>query len=256
MGRRQGPSEERRTAILEAAEAVFIERGYSGASIREIARRAGVSSALLYWYFPNKADLFAATITRRAETYGLVSFAPAVFDQPPAVFLPRLARAYMSMVFLPEQAGISKLLLREADQLPEVLGRLRGLIINRLLTPLSTYFARQRVLGRVVDVAPEYLAQAFMGMFVTYFLRRALLQDPALAAWSQDEYVEAAVWTFLRGVLCDRSGLPPPPAGHPPREPEAPPPSAPPAMPRRAAHITLDEGEDEPREPAGPRPAE
>ncbi|HEX6605470.1 MAG TPA: helix-turn-helix domain-containing protein, partial [Chloroflexia bacterium] len=90
MGRRQGPSEERRAAILQAAEAVFTEAGYTGASIREIARRAEVSSALLYWFFPNKAKLFAAVLLAKVDAQGVLEFPPAIFAIPPQEFLPRL----------------------------------------------------------------------------------------------------------------------------------------------------------------------
>lgn len=43
------------------------EVGYSHATIREIARMAGVTSASLYNYFPNKSELIKATIAARAE---------------------------------------------------------------------------------------------------------------------------------------------------------------------------------------------
>ena len=51
------PPEERRDEILEAAREVFAERGYQKASMREIARRAGITQAALYYHFENKEDL-------------------------------------------------------------------------------------------------------------------------------------------------------------------------------------------------------
>ena len=44
--------------ILEAATGEFAERGYDGARIEAIARRAGVNKALLYYYFPSKGELY------------------------------------------------------------------------------------------------------------------------------------------------------------------------------------------------------
>ncbi|QNG43962.1 TetR/AcrR family transcriptional regulator [Sphingobium yanoikuyae] len=52
----------RRAAILEAAFAAFSERGYSGATLREIAARAGVSHGLLKQHFGSKEQLFLAAI--------------------------------------------------------------------------------------------------------------------------------------------------------------------------------------------------
>ena len=98
MGRRPGPADERRAAILAAAETVFSARGYSGASIRAIAAAAGVSSALLYWFFPSKADLFAAVLLTHLDTPRGWIIPAEVLDVPPALFLPRLAEGFLAVL--------------------------------------------------------------------------------------------------------------------------------------------------------------
>jgi AcrR family transcriptional regulator len=149
MGRRQGPSEERRAAILAAADAEFSVRGYAGAAIRAIAQRAGVSSALLYWFFPSKAELFAAVLTRRADEQQVFVFPPGVEDQRPDEFLPNLAQGFFYMVSQGQQLGLLKMLLRESDQATEVITIMRGLITTRALGPLEHYFTRQIELGHI-----------------------------------------------------------------------------------------------------------
>ena len=60
-GARQEP--ERRGQILEAGLRIFAERGYHRATIKEFAREARIkSSALIYWYFEDKEDLFQAIL--------------------------------------------------------------------------------------------------------------------------------------------------------------------------------------------------
>lgn len=51
-----------RARIVRAAADEFAERGYEAASLRAIARRAGVDAALVHHYFDDKADLFAETV--------------------------------------------------------------------------------------------------------------------------------------------------------------------------------------------------
>ena len=53
---------EQRRKILEAAVAAFAEHGRRGATTRMVGRRAGVNSALIYYYFENKDTLFAEAI--------------------------------------------------------------------------------------------------------------------------------------------------------------------------------------------------
>jgi AcrR family transcriptional regulator len=48
--------------ILDAARRLFGELGYRGTTMRAVAERAGVDPALIYHYFANKADLFAASL--------------------------------------------------------------------------------------------------------------------------------------------------------------------------------------------------
>ena len=56
-----------RSAILDAAEAVFSHSGYDGASMRMIANEAGVAQALLHYHFQNKDRLFEAVFERRSN---------------------------------------------------------------------------------------------------------------------------------------------------------------------------------------------
>lgn len=56
-----------REAIMDAAERLFIERGYRGASLDEIAESAGFSKGAVYSNFSGKSDLFLALLDRRAE---------------------------------------------------------------------------------------------------------------------------------------------------------------------------------------------
>jgi AcrR family transcriptional regulator len=65
--RRRLTAEERRTAILDSALAVFSERGYHSASIDDIATEAGVSKALIYEHFASKQELHADLIARNAR---------------------------------------------------------------------------------------------------------------------------------------------------------------------------------------------
>ncbi len=57
----------RQTLVFEAAEAVLAERGFHGASVDEIAKRAGVSVGTLYNLFGSKESLYAALLERGVE---------------------------------------------------------------------------------------------------------------------------------------------------------------------------------------------
>jgi AcrR family transcriptional regulator len=52
--------------LLDAAYALFAEKGYAGTSTSEICRRAGAVKTALYWHFDSKEGLFAAALERAA----------------------------------------------------------------------------------------------------------------------------------------------------------------------------------------------
>lgn len=60
--RQQAMSDTRRALVLDAARAVFEEHGLEGASMREIARRAGYTPGALYSYFDSKEAIYGALL--------------------------------------------------------------------------------------------------------------------------------------------------------------------------------------------------
>lgn len=61
------PAEERRQQILDAAITVFAQRGYAGAGTADIAAAAGIGEPTIYRHFPNKIELYTATVKHCAE---------------------------------------------------------------------------------------------------------------------------------------------------------------------------------------------
>lgn len=203
MGRREGDAEQRRAAILAAAEAEFIAHGYAGASIRAIAKRAEVSSALLYWFFESKAKLFAAVLSRRIDDPAALAFPPEALAIPPLVFLTGVAHIYTNAVSQPEQIRLIRLMLRESEREPELTKALGEIIVSRALGPLRNYFSHHMAIGNLRRVDPDYAAQAFIGIFVAYVLRRYLLQEPLSQSMDTEEYVDVGVNIFLQGILTE-----------------------------------------------------
>ena len=73
----------RREDILAAAVAVYSEAGYHGSSLREVAKRAGITHAGLLYYFPTKEALLAAVLERRVvELYSRLAAEAVAPDHP------------------------------------------------------------------------------------------------------------------------------------------------------------------------------
>ena len=117
------PGDARRTAILQAAGAVFLEQGFERATTLAIARRARMSKRALYACFASKEELFAALIRDSAGTMTLSADPPDVAT--PAAFhaaLERFGHRFLARLLQPEVIGITRLAIAEASRAPE-LGR-------------------------------------------------------------------------------------------------------------------------------------
>jgi len=65
--RKEREKEQRRSAIVDAAEEVFFSKGVENATMDEVAEKAELSKGTLYLYFKNKNDLFHAIVARALE---------------------------------------------------------------------------------------------------------------------------------------------------------------------------------------------
>src|ERR1051326_809369 len=64
----------KRRQILDGARKVFMDLGFDGASMNEIARAAGVSKGTLYVYFTDKSRLFEAIVEDEALEKGKIAY--------------------------------------------------------------------------------------------------------------------------------------------------------------------------------------
>jgi len=95
----KGEGHARRAEILEAAERIFVEVGYEGATIRRIADEVGLSSTALYMHFSEKSEILHEIC--RGAFARLQALNQSVMDEPgaPEVRLRRLLEAYVEFGF-------------------------------------------------------------------------------------------------------------------------------------------------------------
>lgn len=73
------PRLERRAQLLEAAQSVFVDKGYHASGMEDIAERAGVSKPVLYQHFPGKLELYLALVDK--HTAALVELVEAALNE-------------------------------------------------------------------------------------------------------------------------------------------------------------------------------
>src|SRR5688572_4532923 len=115
----------RRQQILDAALRVFARKGFAAATIKDIAKEAGVKSpALLYWYFPNKQELLVTLLLELVPIIQQIATSPqTLMEQPPEETLTRIAQGFMTIFGTPLGGQMLRLFLSELGHIPEMAER-------------------------------------------------------------------------------------------------------------------------------------
>ena len=108
--------------LMRGARKVFMERGYEGASVDEIAKAAGASKATLYSYFPDKRQLFEAVVQAGCHRQGDMVLGRIDADEPIEVALRRISREFACFVLSPGALEMFRTCIAESGRFPE-LGR-------------------------------------------------------------------------------------------------------------------------------------
>lgn len=107
--------------LVAAALDLFVDRGYAGTRLDDVAARAGVSKGTLYLYFANKEELFKAVVRENiVRTIAEADAAVATYPGPTAELLAELVRGWWATMGLSKASGISKLMLAESGNFPEI----------------------------------------------------------------------------------------------------------------------------------------
>jgi TetR/AcrR family transcriptional regulator, mexJK operon transcriptional repressor len=154
-------SARKRRAVVEAATALFLQHGYPGTSMDQIAAAAAVSKPTVYRFFADKEQLFTEIVLGTLDQAGQpfrARLAALARTTRLAGDLRQLAREYLATVIQPRVLQLRRLVIGASPYLPEV---------------ARTYYER----------APEQTMQALAGCFGQLAARGLLrISDPAAAA--------------------------------------------------------------------------
>lgn len=205
------PTVIRNEAILDAARAVFLERGILATSA-EVAQRAGVSEGSLFKRFKTKADLFRAAMGLDVEAAppGVALLASRVGVGSVEANLVEAgldAIAHVERIFPIAMMSWSNPKLNDClpfggDAEPPPLK------MQRLI---ADYLAAEVAIGRISTIDPPILARTFMGAISVYVFSELMVARRGLVAIDRDKYVREYVrvlWSGMRPVERVRAEAP------------------------------------------------
>jgi AcrR family transcriptional regulator len=189
----------KRRQILDGARKVFMDLGFDGASMGEIARSAGVSKGTLYVYFADKSRLFEAIVEEETLEQGKVTFN---FDPERDVTttLTEFGQAYIQMLCRPGGGSATRTVMAIAERMPEVGRRFYNNVVAHTIARLAGYLEVRARSGDLEIEDCQLAATQFMQMCqASLFMPFIFQAAPAPSAERIAQVVESATRMFLAG---------------------------------------------------------
>ncbi len=200
MPRTPDTGEDRRAQILDAAMRVFAQKGFTRATNRDVAREAGITTGLIYYYFESKEALLKTLLEERSPLQITTQVTPEMLQQPPEIFLPMLVQRVLGIVEREQFVAMVRLVLPEVVHNPEIAPLMSG-FLHRVLGFLSSYLRAQIAQGTLrADIPLDVVSQMLMGTLITFVLRRQIIHDPQVTHYSHAELARMIVDTILQGI--------------------------------------------------------
>ncbi len=181
----------KRRQIVAGARKVFLERGFEGASMGEIARVAGVSKGTLYVYFQNKEQMFCAILDEERRKHQETVF---TLDETAGMreTLVTFGRNLTRFLVEPSKIAAMRTAMGIAERMPEVGRRFYERGPGATVKLLAGYLDKKVASGDLAIADTTLAAAQFLDLCGSTLVRPALF-GIELPAGTRDDRVDAVV---------------------------------------------------------------
>jgi AcrR family transcriptional regulator len=192
--------------LLAAALDLFVDRGYAATRLDDVAAQAGVSKGTLYLYFTNKEELFKAMV--RDNMLPVLSEAEEIIDQyegSSAELFRRCIRSWWTRIGTTKLSGITKLMMAESGNFPEVTQFYHDEVILRSKAIIVRVLERGIAHGefRTIDVANAN--KVIVAPIIMLMMWKHSFGVCQIEPISPEDYLDCFIDLLLRGLLTGTS---------------------------------------------------
>lgn len=209
------PARQRRKAarpqeLLDAALALFVEKGFAATRTEEVAERAGVSKGTLYLYYPSKEDLLKAVIAQNISREIAESMDRVLrFEGSSAELLRLMLREWWANAGEASCGGICRLMMSEAGNFPELASYYEAEVIQPARSLWRAVLERGMARGEFRPMPVESTIAALMApMLFLVMQRHTATSCPQLGSPVDPAEVVERVAELMLDGLCRPAAAP------------------------------------------------
>ena len=210
MARRwQRRKDARPPEILDAALAVFAQKGFAATRLDDIAAKAGITKGTIYLYFDSKQALFEALARQSiGQRIDQVQAQLAAFTGSSADML-RLVLATMGhFAMTSDRVVLPRLVLAEAANFPQLAEFWRREIVDRGIGIFTTIIQRGIERGEFRKIEPQHAARLCIAPILVIVLWRTTFAQFDDEPYDYQGLIEAHLETLLKGIGLNGSKAP------------------------------------------------
>jgi AcrR family transcriptional regulator len=199
--RKKQITEKRQEQILKTAMTVFSQKGYTAATIPEIARLAGVAAGTIYLYYPSKRELFVSVIKNTIITVPLLNLLGQIQKADFPTVFKRIIQNRLSFAEGDKMVQISSL-MSEIQRDPE----LKTLFLSKMFRPIMDmmegFYRMGMAEGQLNQYEPKVVVRAIGGMIIGLLILKSVEgEEGPLSQLSRDEVSDDVVRLVLYGLM-------------------------------------------------------
>ncbi len=187
--------------ILEAALAVFADKGFAAARMDEIAARAGVSKGTIYLYFPSKEAVFRALVREMIgpQLLRLADLARG-HEGPFSPLLAAMLRNLGHFIATSDKVVLPKMVIAEAGNFPDLARIYREEVIERGLALFGGLLEAGMARGEFREMPVPHAVRLCIAPLVLAAIWRTTFARFDAEPYDYEGFIEAHVATLLNGL--------------------------------------------------------
>lgn len=187
--------------VLDAALALFTEKGFAKTTVDQIASRAGISKGAVYNYFPSKKAILESLVHRAVGP--VVDKAAAILGSSqgdPRPLISQMMGMFVSIMSDPTAFSVPILVIREAVNAPEIAQLYRIQVLEKVIPPFIAMIERGVAGGHIRAVDPEMTVRSIMGPLMLHVTLARVFDIQPASGFGFDRLIDNHLTILFAGL--------------------------------------------------------
>jgi AcrR family transcriptional regulator len=199
-------AEARPDEVLDAALALFVEKGFAATRVDDVAARAGISKGAVYLYFASKEAILEGLVRRAVRPVADSALgAVASYSGDPRLIISTVMKMVAGRLSAPATIAIPRLLMREIVHYPHLAQMYRAEVLDRVLPAITALIGNGVAEGYFRPVDPELTVRSLVGPVLVHLLMAELFGLMPDGGLGLDQLIDNHLTILFDGLSAPQS---------------------------------------------------